>query len=102
MWASYDLDAWTTTPLPSADVPGHIVQAATHVPGRDVAIIRVDQTSMTSISDDGIHWQAADRTSPAVETIATGPAGHLGLVGVWDDAGENVTGFEVWKLLEGR
>jgi hypothetical protein len=101
-WASYDLDTWTTMPLPSRDVLGQIVQAATHEPGRDIAIVRAHQMSMTSISDDGIHWQTADRTSPLIETISTGPAGVLGLIGIWNDAGDAVTGFEVWKLLEER
>ena len=57
-------------------------------------------TSVTSISDDGIHWQIADESSPRIETVAAGPVGVLGLIGIWDDDGGVVNGFEVWKLVE--
>jgi hypothetical protein len=101
-WSSYDLATWTTTPLAGRDVPAQIVQSAAHQPGRDIAVSRAKEASITSISDDGIHWQIADGTSPPIETIAAGPAGLLGLIGIWNDAGDAVTGFEVWRLIEKR
>ncbi len=101
-WTSHDVDTWSTMPLPGLDVGGQILQSAAHEPGRDIAVGlgRDNSASLTWISTDGVRWRIADRSSPPIESIAAGPAGTLGLIGIWDGAGNAVTGFEVWKLIE--
>ena len=100
-WASDDLADWTRTELPGPDGHAEVVQAAAHQPGRDIAVGWDEQRrDLTWISDDGIEWRIAEQGSAPIEAIAVGPAGVLGIVGTWDAAGDTVTGFDIWKLLE--
>ena len=78
-----------------------VVLAAVHEPRRDIAVGRSGEQGGTWISEDGETWRPADVTTK-IETLATGPAGTLGLVGTWSENGDEVTGFEVWKLVDDR
>jgi hypothetical protein len=99
-WSSADLRAWSTAPINGEG--GAVVLAAAHEPGRDIAVGRNGRTGGTWISEDGETWRMAADATTKVETLAVGPAGTLGLVGTWSGDGSEVTGFEVWKLVDDR
>ena len=70
--------------------------------GRDIAVGRSGEQGGTWISEDGQSWRLAAGATTQIETLAIGPAGTLGLVGTWSEDGDEVTGFEVWKLVDDR
>ena len=105
-WSSADLQTWSATPLNQDGVPSGVL-AAIHEPARDIAVGRVGGRGATWISDDGQTWRLAGGAEAAIEALASGPAGTLGLVGTWsvvvdEDEGTSVTGFEVWQLVDDR
>jgi len=83
--------------------PGHvggIVLEATHGAIGDVAVGWTrDSANRTWIGGGVGDWRLVAGSVPRIETVASGPAGVLGLVGLWDAAGDEVTGFEVWQLV---
>ena len=101
-WSSHDLSAWSTTELTGEGRQAAVVIAADHQPGRDVAVGFAAQKGMTWVSEDGVTWLRAMDATTEIETLAFGPAGTLGLVGTWSGDGSEVTGFEVWKLVDDR
>ena len=105
-WSSADLATWSATPMNPDGAASAGVLAAIHEAGRDVAVGRSGERGATWISEDGVAWRLAAGAGPEIETLASGPAGTLGLVGTWmlidEDTGSQVTGFEVWKLVEDR
>ena len=95
---SKDLVTWTIDSLPSAGHPHAIVIAGTQGTPVDVAISAPNER-LTWTSRDGIEWPLAQGPSAPIEGLASGPAGVLGLIGTWDDAGSVTTGFQVWRLV---
>ena len=79
-----------------------MVLAAVHEPGRDIAVGRSGEEGGTWVSVDGQAWLLAGGTDTTIEAVAHGLAGTLGLVGTWSEDGNEVTGFEVWKLVDDR
>ena len=98
-WSSTDLNDWSTTAMPGNRA---VVLAAVHERNRDIAVGRNGEQGGTWTSDDGETWHLATDATTKIETLATGPAGTLGLVGTWSADGDGVTGFEVWKLVDDR
>jgi hypothetical protein len=108
-WASGDLSTWTTTALP---VPSEVRQSRAWALGHGkMGYVAVGQASsgseydrvITWMSDDGAAWRIADvRPSQAfaIEEIADGPAGMLGLGSVLlsEDEDQSVYRLDVWKL----
>jgi hypothetical protein len=114
IWTSEDLMAWTTTvlPVPSEALRSRLVGALSHGaigyvatgpagPGGEFDRV------ITWLSDDGAAWRIADVQSSqalALEAIADGPAGMLGLgsVLVGETEEEGVYRLDVWRLTNLR
>jgi hypothetical protein len=99
-WSSVDLITWSATAI-NGDGRA-VVLAAVHEAGRDIAVGGQGGQGGTWTSQNGLKWRLAADATTEIETLATGPAGTLGLVGTWSENGEEVTGFEVWKLVDER
>jgi hypothetical protein len=99
-WSSQNLDAWSAAVMSGGG--SAVILAAAHEPGRDIAVGRSGEQGGTWSSEDGQTWRLAADATTQIETLAAGPAGTLGLVGTWSEDGNEVTGFEVWKLVDGR
>jgi hypothetical protein len=109
IWASDDLSAWTTMVLPvPSDVRqsrawalghGEIGYVAAGIAGAGSEFGRV----ITWLSDDGAAWRIADVRSSqgfAIEEIADGPAGMLGLgsVPLSEGGDQSIYRVDVWRL----
>jgi hypothetical protein len=98
VWRSSDLEAWTMDLLPSDGATDGIVLAATRADDLTAAVGWSGGAPATWSTADGVTWRLAKRPSASIEGVASGPAGLIGLVTVWDKDGNRVTGFEAWRL----
>jgi hypothetical protein len=114
IWTSGDLADWTTTvlPVPSDALRSRLIGAISHgaigyvATGPAGAGGEFDRV-ITWLSDDGAAWRIADVQSSevlAIEGIANGPAGMLGLgsVLVSEIDEEGVYRLDVWRLADLR
>jgi len=97
-WESIDLTKWDLVELPGTHAGGLVLTGA-RGPSSDVAVgWSVGRTPQTWISERASPWSGLNGSPPAIEAVGWGPAGAVGLVGRWNAAGDDVTGFDAWRL----